>query len=172
VELAELQKWIDIGRKAIKADSTGKLFSEYSQTFLYLFGRYPSSCDDNCQQTFTSDWKEFENFYKQKLINPNMEPIKCDFKIKGGGILNTQNGGYSQSEINNDLILTLLKEGVVQPHQFDEMPKDWEKQLESAKTHLEIAQAAQANQQKANPKTEKPSEETADKKADNKKSGK
>jgi hypothetical protein len=128
--LPELKKILDYGADAIKKDASksGKLFKEFSDLYYKIFNEACQPCSD-CPGGFESSYKRAFEYYSNKLKNPNfMETSKSQFKIKGGGTINSKHGDFNQATMTDEDVFRLLKAepNYINSFEKESIPANWQ----------------------------------------------
>ena len=135
MELEKIKEFIDYGKEKIKKDAsvTGLLFKNFSHLYYSIFNETAQPCT-GCSNDFDSSFNRLSNYYLNKLKNPNyMEEQKSQFKIKGGGVINSVHGDFTDATLTDEVVFHLLKAepNMIGCFEKESVPKDLEAQMET-----------------------------------------
>ena len=135
MELEKIKEVLEYGKDKIKKDAsiTGLLFKNFSDLYYSIFNETVQPCT-GCSNDFDSSYNKLNNYYLNKLKNPNyMENQKSQFKIKGGGVINSKHGDFVDATLTDDVVFHLLKAepNMIGCFEKESVPKDLEAQMET-----------------------------------------
>lgn len=133
--MEKIKEVLDYGKAEIKKDAskTGLLFKNFSHLYYSLFNEMVEACTD-CSSGFDSSYNRLSNYYLNKLKNPNyMENQKSQFKIKGGGVINSKQGDFVDASLTDEQVFHLLKAepNMIACFEKESIPKDLDAQIEA-----------------------------------------